>query len=123
MRLNHLDLQVSDVPATAAWFVEHFGLVLASNGTSPALAILGDEAGFSLVLQRKKREEDAYPDGFHIGFLVETVEAVLARREALLAAGVEGVSEVIVNGRGTIVYVRGPSGVLVEVSCRRTKSA
>jgi catechol 2,3-dioxygenase-like lactoylglutathione lyase family enzyme len=117
LRLNHLDLQVADVPATVALFERLFDLRCTSNPTSPALAFLTDGAGFTLVVQRKKHDHDAYPEDFHFGFLVEDVALVHRTRERALAAGV-ACSEVIVNNRGTMVYVRVPDGFLVEVGCR-----
>lgn len=118
MKLNHLDLQVLDVPAAAAFFAQHFELALQTRPDSPAIAILGDGAGFTLVLQR--RAEVAYPEGFHVGFIVDDPALVYARREALAAAGV-AVSPVDVNGRGTVCYCHGPSGILIEVSARRPR--
>jgi catechol 2,3-dioxygenase-like lactoylglutathione lyase family enzyme len=121
MKLNHLDLQVHDVPATVAWFQRYFGLTLRTKPDSPAIAILADGHGFVLVLQRASAGE-RYPEGFHLGFLLDDVESV----HALHARAVEGgadVSDVIVNGRGTMVYFTAPEGYYVEASCQRTSFA
>jgi len=40
VKLNHLDLQTTDVQALAAFFVDHFDLQRRSNDHSPAIAIL-----------------------------------------------------------------------------------
>ncbi len=116
MNLNHLDLQVVDVVAAVEFFTRHFQLVPRTRTDSPAVVILGDDAGFTLVLQR--RADVSYPEGFHIGFIVDDPQEVYLRRAALAAAGLQ-VSEVDVNGRGPTCYCRGPSGVLVEVSSRK----
>jgi catechol 2,3-dioxygenase-like lactoylglutathione lyase family enzyme len=118
VKLNHLDLQVADVPAAAAFFEAHFDLRIESNRSSSALVFLHDGHGFWLVLQRRKRDTDAYPEGFHIGFLLDDVPSVHAQQARLLAAGVQ-VSEVVTNNRGTMCYCHGPSGILIEVSCRQ----
>ena len=118
MKLNHLDLQVPDVPETAAFFERHFGLRILGNRTSPALIILDDGHGFSLVLQRRREPQTGYPEGFHIGFLVEDVGEVIARREQITSAGV-ACGEIIENGRGTMFYLTAPGGITVEVNCRR----
>src|SRR3954451_621599 len=76
MKLNHLDLQVSDVQRTVDFFEKYFDLELRSSRTSPALAILSDRHGFVLVLQRRKHDAETYPEGFHVGFLVDDVETV-----------------------------------------------
>ena len=116
MNLNHLDLQVSDVPAAAAFFARYFDLERHSKATSPAIAILGDAAGFTLVLQRLKDDAQTYPDGFHIGFYVDSVAEVHARRERIAAD--HAVGEIITNNRGTMFYCRGPNGIVSEVNCR-----
>ncbi len=116
MKLNHLDLQVSDVRQTVAFFEGVFGLQLTSSRSSPAIAIMTDGAGFVLVLQR--HEQPRYPEGFHLGFLVDDVATVQQMFSRSQAAGVE-VSEIITNNRGTMIYCRAPDGYSVEVSCRR----
>ncbi len=118
MHLNHLDLQVSDVVASVAFFESLFGLELRSSRTSPAIAILSDGRDFVLVLQRQA--SPVYPDGFHLGFLVDDVDTVLRFHERARASGA-AVSDVDVNNRGTMVYCRAPDGYAVEVSCRRVR--
>lgn len=117
MKLNHLDLQVADVPAAAAFFASHFGLKVRSNPGSAALVVLGDEEGFCLVLQRRKRDTDAYPEGFHIGFLVADTATVYTRHSQLTAAAVV-CTDITTNNRGTLFFCTGPSGILIEVGCR-----
>jgi len=121
MKLNHLDLHVQDVNATAAFFERYFGLTIRSNPQSSALVILTDESGFVLVLQRAKASE-RYPEGFHLGFLLDDVPSVLAVHARAVADGV-AVSDVIVNGRGTMVYLTLPDGYHVEVSCQKHRYA
>lgn len=117
MKLNHLDLQVADVPAAAAFFAAHFGLTIHGNQRSAAIAILDDGHGFWLVLQRRQRETDAYPEGFHIGFVAADAAEVGCRQAQLAAAGVS-CTEVMTNNRGTMFYCRGPSDLVIEISCR-----
>lgn len=116
MKLNHLDLRVRDVSAFASFLVRHFGFVVTSHAESKALVFLDDGHGFSLVLQRSA-EDVTYPEDFHLGFLVERAEEVHHVRARLSEAGLE-VPEVVVNGRGTLLYFRGPEGLLFEVSSR-----
>lgn len=117
MQINHLDLQVQDVTRTSQFFERYFGLQIQSNPSSPALVIMTDQAGFVLVLQRSKTAE-RYPEGFHVGFLLDDVESVRALHARAVADGTP-VSEVIVNGRGTMIYLTAPEGYYVEVSCQR----
>lgn len=117
MKLNHLDLQVHDVARTTRFFERYFGLRLQSSASSTALAILTDQSAFVLVLQRSKAA-DRYPEGFHVGFLLDDEAAVRALHARALADGAV-VSDVIVNGRGTMIYLTAPEGYCVEVSCQK----
>lgn len=117
MRLNHLDLQVSDVHGSVRIFVEVFGLDLLSNPRSSSMAILSDGADFVLVLQRMKNDGDRYPRGFHLGFYVDTVAEVADAKGRAEAHGLE-VSDVITGNRGTLIYCELPDGILVEVNAR-----
>ena len=116
MQLNHLDLQVPNVPETAAFFERHFEFAIRGNRSSAAIIILAGAGGFTLVLQRLKPGE-TYPDGFHCGFIVDDEERVRAEHARLRADGVK-CSEIIVNQRGVIFYLRAPGDVTIEVSCR-----
>jgi catechol 2,3-dioxygenase-like lactoylglutathione lyase family enzyme len=117
--LNHLDLQVSDVQHSASFFECHLGFDQRSNKNSPAIAILVGESGVTLVLQRRK-DQQPYPAGFHIGFIVDAVAKVLAFHKRARAAGLS-ISAVSVNGRGTQVYVQ-HDGITIEVSCHSRPS-
>jgi catechol 2,3-dioxygenase-like lactoylglutathione lyase family enzyme len=122
VKLNHLDLQVSDVPRSVALFEALLGLEPKSNRTSPALAILGDGEGFTLVLQRRRADTDEYPEGFHFGFLLDDVASVHAFHARAKTFDGIVVSEIIENGRGTLVYLRTWDGLLIEVSCQRART-
>ena len=130
MKLNHLDLQVADVPALAQFLVDHYELQPRTRLDSPKLAILTDGHGFTLVIQRRRHDGEVYPggrsesaplhvgpDGAHIGFLVDDPAEVYARRARIAAAGV-AISEVDVNARGTTCYCRAPGDILIELGCR-----
>ena len=116
MVLNHVDLQVPDVQRAAAFFASHFGFALQSNPSSPAIAILAGDGGFSLVLQ-KRQDDRPCPEGFHIGFIVSDVAKVHAFHAGAVAAGLR-ISPVETNGRGTMTYCRFED-LLIEVSVRR----
>jgi catechol 2,3-dioxygenase-like lactoylglutathione lyase family enzyme len=122
MRLNHLDLLVRDVPGSVAYFERYFGLTARTNPDSKALAILTDGHGFVLVLQRLQDERASYPEGFHLGFLLQDVESVHTLHARACADGAD-VSDVIVNGRGTMIYFTASEGYRVEVSCQRVNLA
>ena len=117
MKINHLDLQVHDVARTSQFFERYFGLQIQSNPSSTALVIMTDQHGFVLVLQRSPVAE-RYPEGFHLGFLLDDVDSVRALHARAVADGLQ-VSDVIVNGRGTMIYLTAPEGYFVEVSCQK----
>jgi catechol 2,3-dioxygenase-like lactoylglutathione lyase family enzyme len=114
MKLNHIDVQTTDVRATAQFFERHCGFSIRSNAHSDALVFLTDDDGLVLVLQRMKPGE-RHPEGFHVGFHVNDDQTVLDFHERARADGLE-VSDVQRNGRGTQIYCHAPGGVLVEVS-------
>ena len=120
MKLNHLDLQVADVQQTVTFFERYFDLELRTSRTSPALAVLSDRQGFVLVVQRRKHDGEAYPEGFHLGFLVDDVESVHAAHARAREGGLD-VTDVITNNRGVMIYCKAPDGYVVEVSCPRGK--
>jgi catechol 2,3-dioxygenase-like lactoylglutathione lyase family enzyme len=117
VKLNHLDLQVTDVARTVEFFEEAFGLHLDSNRQSSTIAFLSDGDGFVLVLQLMKSPPESYPVGFHFGFLVDDVDSVHRFHAKARALGLE-TSDIIENGRGTQVYCSGPDGLIAEVSFR-----
>jgi catechol 2,3-dioxygenase-like lactoylglutathione lyase family enzyme len=121
MKLNHLDLQVSDVQKSVDFFERYFDMELRSSRTSPALAILWDRQGFVLVLQRRKSDAEVYPEGFHLGFVVDDAESVERAHVRAKEGGLE-VTDVITNNRGVMIYCKAPDGYAVEVSCPRVKS-
>lgn len=121
MHLNHLDLQVPDVPATAAFFARHFDFRILGNRASAALIILAGDGGFTLVLSRRA-DGERYPDGFHVGFIVDDGDDVRARHFRLTDAGV-ACGELREDGRGLRFYLRAPGDVTIEVSCPRKRAA
>ncbi len=119
MHLNHLDLCVPDVAATAAFFTRHFGFrELAMRGQG-RLAVLEDGAGFVLVLSNHGQADDfRYPDQFHIGFVLDDEAAVTSAYDDICAGGVTIVHPLNLNRRGLMFYCSSPGGIMIEVSCR-----
>jgi len=123
MRLNHLDLPVPDVAATAAFFTTHFGFRLGETRGNNGFALLLGEGGFVLVLTRRRAQGvQGFPDTFHIGFAQEAEAHVHALHARLRAAGVDGLPDVSCQRGATLFYVQAPGGVLVEVSYRAPAS-
>ena len=115
MKLNHLDLQTTDVQALAAFFVDHFDLQRRSNDRSPAIAILGDEAGFTLVIQR--HTAPVYPRATSGS---STMRPRRCTRTAIrLIAMTSKCSPIDINNRGT-PFISAVQALLIEVSTPQT---
>jgi catechol 2,3-dioxygenase-like lactoylglutathione lyase family enzyme len=75
MKLNHVNLTVTDVRAAAAFMEKFFGLQ--QMGGNAGMAFLSDEDGFVLTLMKARRAAtEAYPSTFHIGFFIESEATV-----------------------------------------------
>ena len=76
MNLNHINLGVTDVPATVAMFETYFGLVRPEGmPLTPKMAFLIDDAGSLVSLF--KVPDATYPKIFHIGFTRPTAAEVV----------------------------------------------
>jgi catechol 2,3-dioxygenase-like lactoylglutathione lyase family enzyme len=124
MKLNHLNLITSEVAALAGFFTSHFGFELVAMRGRQAFAILSGADGFALNLMMPgKGELAAYPDGFHVGFLVDNPDLVHAKQAELTAAGfAPGKVEDLTRGgfNSTTFYCIAPGGILVEVGSSPT---
>ncbi|MFD2329498.1 VOC family protein [Cohnella sp. GCM10020058] len=110
MRLNHLNLTVSDVKATTEFLVHYFDLQIGTTRGS-GFAVLFDDSGFVLTLMKGKQV--AYPDTFHIGFIQASEERVNEINRRLRDDGFEVDSPQ--RSHAWTFYVKAPGGFLVEV--------
>jgi lactoylglutathione lyase len=75
LKLNHLNLTVTEVLAACDFLERYFGL--RRMGGNAGMAFLSDDDGFVLTLMKARRSTgNAYPGNFHIGFFVESGETV-----------------------------------------------
>lgn len=113
MKLNHLHLMVTDVPATSAFLETYFGLK--SLGGNAGLVVLSDEDGFVLTLMKVGKEGSAgYPANFHVGFFVESGAKVDALYNRLKEDGYAvGPPEQFQHSYS--FYIEAPGGFTVEV--------
>lgn len=124
-RLNHANLPVADVAALRDFFVRHFGFrVVAARGPD-AFVVLEDDERFILNLMRHRpREGNGFPEHFHVGFALDTPDAVHAKRAEIadggLALSVGEVADLTRHGfASTTFYCHAPNDLLVEVSSTR----
>jgi catechol 2,3-dioxygenase-like lactoylglutathione lyase family enzyme len=120
MNINHLDLQVPDVLAAATFFTRYFDFTQTSTPGALSIAILSNDAGFVLVLQ--KSYEARYPENFHIGFMVPEEDTVRRLHSRIKADRAETTGDVFMNGRGVMFYCKAPGDILVECSYHKPQS-
>ena len=116
MKLNHLNLTVSNVPDAHRFLEKYFGLK-GYNGMGPkeGMSFMSDDGGMLLALFRASNGHDAkYPAGFHIGFIQETEEQVNRINQRLRDDGYQVPKPARLHGSWTF-YFQAPGGFLVEV--------
>ncbi|HYI25723.1 MAG TPA: VOC family protein [Thermomicrobiales bacterium] len=116
MRLNHLNLTVTDVTAASEFLVKWFGLT--NQGGNAGMMFLTDGPVYDgMILSLMKARPDrfgGYPETFHIGFFIESREevddlAARLREDGYDAAVPED------TGHSYGFYVQAPGGFTVEV--------
>jgi catechol 2,3-dioxygenase-like lactoylglutathione lyase family enzyme len=118
MNLNHLDLPVSDIAQTRAFFERHFGFKEVYS-REDGLTVLLDEDGFALTLSPLPEGKPvSYPDGFHVGFNVDCEDDLFEVHRTLVTAGVSIVRP-LGDLAGTMTFhCHAPGSLLVEVAHR-----
>lgn len=114
VNLSHLNLRVRDAAACRDFYAAHFGF-------RPAFEAEGgffvrDDAGFLLALV-PAAQHAPLPDGFHIGFRVDSPDAVATKHAELTSAGAKvGTLEDHRPGEDYVTFrCRDPDGTEVEV--------
>lgn len=115
MKLNHIDLQVSDVEQARVFFERFFDFRCVFQRRAE-LAMLEDESGFSLgVSNLFKSAPPVYPPDFHVGFILDTEARVRAQFQRLVEAGVAMKAPLSVGGPNIYFMCVGPDSIAVEV--------
>ena len=118
MKLNHLNLSVSNVPETFHFLEKYFGLKnYGSLNVSDAMGFMSDDNGLILALFRgAKGMELKYPAGFHIGFVQQSEEQVNEINQRLREDGYKVAKPARLHGSWTF-YFQSPGGFTIEVLC------
>ncbi len=112
MRLNHLNLTVTDVLVARDFLERYFGL--RSMAGNAGMAFLSDDDGFVLTLMKAgKATEVAYPGNFHVGFFVESDEIVDEVNSRLKDDGFDVAPPE--QHHAYTFYVEAPGGFTVEL--------
>ncbi len=113
MHLNHVNLGVTDVPATVGLLETYFGLRPVKDfPANDKMAFLLDDTDALISLFRVK--DAIYPKIFHVGFMQDKVETVTALHERLTADGFDPEAPREEFGRYTF-YFQAP-GFTIEVN-------
>ncbi|HEY3477220.1 MAG TPA: VOC family protein [Anaerolineales bacterium] len=116
MKLNHINLTVTDVQAASDFLVKYFGM--RSMGGNKGMGFLTDEEngwGFVLTLMKATAgTQGKYPGTFHIGFFIDNKETVEEIHRRLKKDGFD-VPPPEDTGHSYGFYVEAPGGFTVEV--------
>jgi lactoylglutathione lyase len=116
MKLNHLNLTVTDASETRKFLEKYFGLrSMEGMEEKKTFAMLRDDNGLVLTLIRASRETEVeYPTTFHIGFIQESEARVNEINQRLKEDGYEVPPPARLHGSWTF-YFRAPGGFTIEV--------
>jgi lactoylglutathione lyase len=115
MKVNHLNLTVTDPVETQQFLVRYFGLKPRGKGNQN-MALLSDDNGMVLSLMNMKGRESEvkYPATFHVGFIQDSEEQVNEINRLLKAGGFDVPPPSRQHGSWTF-YFDAPGGFTIEV--------
>ena len=117
MKLNHLNLTVTDVSRAKEFLETYFGLRSRGGGKeNKNFTVLFDDDGLVLTLMKAgKATEVKYPGYFHIGFIQESEERVNEINQRMKDDGFDvGPPQ---RSHAWTFYVQAPGGFTIEVLC------
>lgn len=88
MRLNHINLVVSDVVSSTHLFETYFNFKCTDIKGDNIVAILKSEEDFTLVIMTNKNGKTIYPEAFHIGFMMDNINSVTETFQKLKKGGI-----------------------------------
>lgn len=123
MRLNHIDLYVPDVRATADFLIRYFELTLIAMRGQDGLAILNDDSGMEVVISRPVTrlggadQQTLGRETYHLGFILPERKDVDRVWQALRDGGETPAEPKAMRG-GWLFYCAAPGGITIEVGWR-----
>ncbi|GAB6989728.1 VOC family protein [Paenibacillus pini] len=114
MKINHLNLTVTDVIEVRDFLEKYFGL---KSYTTAGKAFVGmvDDDGFLLNLMIGK--EINYPDSFHVGFPQQSKQEVDDLNQRLKDDGYQVETPTVMHGSYTF-YLKAPGDITLEAYCQ-----
>lgn len=116
MKINHLNLSVTDPKLTQAFLARYFGMS-PSGKPNEHICFLTDDNGMVLTLTHMSlgsESEVRYPATFHIGFIQPTEDDVNRINEQLRADRYDVPAPSRQHGSWTF-YFEAPGGFVIEV--------
>ncbi len=118
MKLNHIDLPVTDIQGTRAFFEKHFGLRCVFT-RADGLTVLLDEDNLALTLSPLSEGEKLnYPTGFHIGFNLDDQDELFETHGRIVAAGIPIIRPLGDLAGALTFHCQAPGPLLIEVAYR-----
>jgi lactoylglutathione lyase len=111
MKLNHINLTVTDVVAVADFLEKYFGM--RNQGGNKGFVAMFDDDGLVLTLMKGRSEVVHYPETFHIGFMQESEAKVNEINQAMKDDGYDVLPPE--RHHAWTFYVQAPGGFTVEV--------
>lgn len=117
MKLNHINLTVSNAQGARRLLEKHFGLKSIEGTTEDAKFLaLKDDDGTVITLMQQTNKEVAYPATFHIGFLIHDEVRVREIYAALKNDDYEVAEPRKYRGDSLDLYFATPYGFTIQVS-------
>jgi catechol 2,3-dioxygenase-like lactoylglutathione lyase family enzyme len=111
---SHVQLRVSDIDTSVAWYAAALGLVRHGTGLmGGAVPMFGAGGRFAIVISAE-RPEVAGGEVDHVAFRVEDRDALAAWGEQLRAAGIDH-GGLVESGEGLSIHLVDPDGLNVEL--------
>ena len=115
MKLNHINLPVTDVAASRDFFARYFGLATSMKLGLGVMAMMRDEGNMVLILSNfDKSAEIHHHKDLHVGFLLESRQEVDEMHARMIADGLEVETPKRMQGRYGF-YLQSPGGFVTEV--------
>lgn len=93
MKLNHINLVVSNIADAIKLFETYFSFKCTDIKGDNIVAILKGADDFTLVIMTDKNGQTTYPNAFHIGFIQDSEDEVTKIYTALKNGGIDGGQE------------------------------
>lgn len=88
MKLNHINLVVSNVAEAIQLFETYFNFKCTDIKGDNIVAILKGDDDFTLVIMTDKNGQITYPNAFHIGFMLDSETEVIKIYNTLKNGGI-----------------------------------